>query len=341
MDWLIPRFLTTTPGVEENHNSIGNDVILFIFFSLALGQFLKHICNTFKLPYTPMLTLVGMAIGAITENTNALGDGAENVATIDPHTFFLIFLPPLIFESAFSTDWHIVKVEIIQILILAGPCLLASSFLTALVMRYILGYDGEFSFEAAVMFGALISATDPVAVVSLLKELGASRTLSTLIEGESLFNDGTAYVMFSVTLELVKGEKFRMGHIVGEFCRLSFGGPLLGIAFGFVASLWLKRIVNNPLLETNLTVCATFLVFYTAETTDLHVSGILALVALGLYMTKSGKTKISHASEETLHHVWGYLGFTCETLVFVLAGLIITIQVWQEDSVIGWEDYLK
>lgn len=158
-----------------------------------------------------------MAVGAITEVTGAWGNGSEIIADIHPHTFFLIFLPPLIFESAFSTDWHIVKVEFTQILILAGPCLLACAFLTALVMRYVLWYQEEFTFEAAVMFGAIISATDPVAVVSLLKELGASRTLSTLIEGESLLNDGTAYVMFAVTLELVKGEEFKIGNIIGEF----------------------------------------------------------------------------------------------------------------------------
>ena len=85
------------------------------------------------------------------------------------------------------------------------------------MVRFILGYDENFSFEAAIMFGALISATDPVAVVSLLKDLGASRTLSTMIEGESLFNDGTAYVMFSVTLELVKGKEFDGLEIFGKF----------------------------------------------------------------------------------------------------------------------------
>jgi NhaP-type Na+/H+ or K+/H+ antiporter len=129
-------------------------------------------------------------------------------------------------------------------------------------MRYILWYQDAFTFEAAVMFGSLISATDPVAVVSLLKELGASRTLSTLIEGESLFNDGTAYVMFAVTLDLVKGEEFEIGNIVGEFFRLSFGGPALGIIFGIVISFWLKRIINKPLLETNLTIFGAYLVFY-------------------------------------------------------------------------------
>lgn len=192
-------------------------------------------------------------------------------------------------------------------LILAGPCLVVAAFLTAICMRWVLLYDGDFTFEAALLFGALISATDPVAVVSVLKELGASRTLTTLIEGESLVNDGTAYVMFSVVLDLVKGDKFNIVTVGVEFVRLSIGGPALGILFGIVITIWLSRIVNNSLLETNLTVVVAYIAFYTAEFTKLEVSGILSLVALGLYMTKVGKTKISIAVEESLHHIWGYL----------------------------------
>lgn len=92
---------------------------------------------------------------------------------------------------------------------MAGPMLLVSTYLSALMMRYVLGYTEnhrEFNFNAALLYGAIISATDPVAVVALLKELGASKKLSTLIEGESLLNDGTAMVAFFVILDFVKGE---------------------------------------------------------------------------------------------------------------------------------------
>jgi len=116
---------------------------------------------------------------------------------------------------------------------------------------------------------------------------------------------------------------------------------LWGFFCGFLVSLWLKRIVNNSILETNLTIVAAYLVFYGAEMWHLEVSGILSLVALGLYMTKIGKTRISHMSEETLHHIWSYLQFAAETLVFLLAGVIIAVKVFREDSEIGWEDYLK
>lgn len=297
-------------GLHSSANNAANSVILFVLVGLLLGQLFKHFANKTRIPYTPIITLVGIGIGLITEYLGEWGDGGERISFIDPHTFFLIFLPPLIFESAFSIDWHIIKMEIVQILILAGPCLLVSAFATAVVMRWVLQYDGDFSFEAAVMFGALISATDPVAVVSLLKEVGASRNLSTLIEGESLINDGTAYVMFTVVMELVKGRAFDAGHVTHIFFRLSFGGILLGIIFGIVISFWLRRIVNNSVLETNLTIIGAYLCFFVAEMTVLHVSGILALVGLGLYMTKKGRTKISNQTEESLHHVWSYLGFS-------------------------------
>jgi NhaP-type Na+/H+ or K+/H+ antiporter len=100
-----------------------HDTLLFIFLGLLFGQVLKHITNKTKIPYTPVITLAGIGIGLLADYTGGWGGGAEHISDIDPHSFLVIFLPPLIFESAFSIDWHIIKTEIIQILILAGPVL--------------------------------------------------------------------------------------------------------------------------------------------------------------------------------------------------------------------------
>ena len=117
-----------------------------------------------------------------------------------PELVFLIFLPALIFESAFNSDWYVFKRQFVKILLMAGPMLIFSTFVTAAVMFFVLRFEteNEFSFLACSLFGVIISATDPVAVVALLKELGVSKQLSTLIEGESLLNDGTALVLFLV-----------------------------------------------------------------------------------------------------------------------------------------------
>jgi NhaP-type Na+/H+ or K+/H+ antiporter len=176
------------------------------------------------------------------------------------------------------------------------------------------------------MLGAIIAATDPVAVVSLLKDLGASKKLATMIEGESLFNDGTAMVLFLIMLELVDGEDLTFGAMLVKFIRLSLGGPLLGVIFGILVELILHRIHNNYVLEVNLTIVAAYLCWYVAENTDLHVSGILAIVFLGIWMSHFGKTGISVHSEHALHHVWGYVGFAAETLIFMLAGIVIGIK---------------
>jgi NhaP-type Na+/H+ or K+/H+ antiporter len=213
-------------------------------------------------------------------------------------------------------------------------------------MTYILQYDEDkFPLKASIMFGAIISATDPVAVVALLKELGASKKLATMIEGESLFNDGTAMVIFLIMLELVEGKDLTFGEMIAKFARLSFLGPLLGIVFGVVVEFILHRINNNYVLETNLSIVAAYLCWFVAENTDVHVSGILAIVAFGLYMSHAGKTGFSPESFHAMHHVWGYVGFCAETMIFMLAGIIMGIFFHiaddiSEDSQIKAYDYL-
>lgn len=190
----------------------------------------------------------------------------------------------------------------------------------------------------SLLFGSIISATDPVAVVALLKELGASKRLSTLIEGESLLNDGTAMVVFAVILEMCHGTKMSSFDIVAMFCRLSVGGPLLGLFAGIICTYILSKTFNNAVLEVNTTIFMSYITFYVAENTPLHVSGILALVSLGLYMTKSGKTMISAESEHAVHHVWGYVGFMAETVIFTLSGIIMGHRLISYDSELSGVD---
>ena len=173
------------------------------------------------------------------------------------------------------------------------------------------------------MFGAIISATDPVAVVALLKELGVSKRISTLIEGESLLNDGTALVLFLVILAAVEGETSTPAEVIQKFLWMSLGGVLVGWIFGMIMASILARIHNEPVLEANLTVVMPYILFYFAEHPKVHMSGILALVSMGLYMTNRGRTRISTESEEAIHAIWSYIGFAAETLIFMLTGVIL------------------
>ena len=308
---------------EESHHPIAVDVVLFLFLCLFIGQLMKSFNGLTGIPYTSLITIIGLIFGSIHSKLGILGQAIASLSQIDAHLLLLIFLPALIFESAFNSDWHIFKVEMNQILIMAGPMLVVATFLTAVMIQYILGYGGEFTWNHALLYGSIISATDPVAVVALLKELGASRRLSTMIEGESLLNDGTAMVVFSVILEICHGADLGAGEIIGMFCRLSLGGPALGVLAGIILSILLSRIHNNGVLEVNATIFISYITFYVAENTPVHVSGILAICFLGLYMTNTGFTSISTESEHSVHHVWGYIGFVAETIIFMLTGIIM------------------
>jgi NhaP-type Na+/H+ or K+/H+ antiporter len=285
---------------------------------------LKHFANTTKIPYTPIICLAGILVALIPDfrHMTVIEDA---ITKMDPSFMLFLFLPALIFESAFSTDWHTFTVQLPKIIIMAVPIMGIAIYLTALIMFYLLNGTGaaEMPFEACILFGAIVSATDPVAVVSLLKELGAPKQLATMIEGESLLNDGTAFVVFLIAKDLLLGKCIPPLVMGGTFLRLAFGGVLLGLISAEFLKLWLGRLHNQPVLEVNLTICFTYLTFFVAEIPTIHVSGILAVVTLGLWMAREGKTTISHDSEQAVHSVWSVLGFGAETLVFLLAGIMI------------------
>lgn len=125
-----------------------------------------------------------------------------------------------------------------------------------------------------------------------------------------------------------------------SFIRLSGGGVVLGLIGGWVMAWIISRIKYNQVLEINATVSISYLIFYIAESTPVHVSGIIALVVMGLYMTNIGKTRISSGSAHAVHHVWSYIGFIAETVIFIVSGIIMGQKAWH-DNEIGTEDYIK
>lgn len=142
-----------------------------------------------------LLLLCGILIGALEKEVGGMGSFTSHWTLLDPHLLLFIFLPPLIYEGTIAVDFHVFKTSFYQMALLAGPGVLISMGCTALVAKYVFNYGWDW--YTALTFGAMFSATDPVAVVSLLKELGASKHLAILIEGESLFNDGTGTWMLS------------------------------------------------------------------------------------------------------------------------------------------------
>lgn len=287
-----------------------------------------------------MLIVLGILIGCYRDSLGFVGKSAELMSHINPHMILFVFIPVLIFESGFNCDWYVFKRAMVNILILAVPGVLVGAFILGFCLKVILGYDEDLSWNGAFTMGAILCATDPVAVVALLKELGASVRFNTLIEGESLLNDGTAMVFFQVFFSMEKGYETTPVSVSLNFIRLAGGGPTLGFLMGIVGSFWLRRLIRDDVLTSTVTFITCYICFYLAEFTFLHVSGILALVVLGLFMSAHGRTKIYPESEHSVHTVWSFVQYGCETIIFLLTGVIVGKEMIAQDS-ITFTDWLK
>lgn len=280
-----------------------------ILFTLILFLFVGSIAKQLAPKYfTITLLLVGMSSGVLLNFTSLkesqLGGVVLGLSRIDPHTMLYVFLPPLIFESAFSIEWHLFKKTAWQCLLLAGPGLLLASGMTALPIKVVMYED--WTFAASLLLGTVLSATDPVAVVALLKELGAKKSLATLIEGESLMNDGTAMVIFNVVFPALKLARYVPGgqnteyspwapdafSVIAEFAKMALGGALWGLFCGILMAAWHNACFNRPLVEIAISFAAAFATFFVAEF-YLGVSGVLGVGAYGVYMGCVGRTSIS------------------------------------------------
>ncbi len=319
-------------GEEHAEGEHGSDMspLFFVILALIIGAATRQLLKGFFLPYTVSLLIIGIILGILTRvgvfegALESIGKAIQWAGNINPHLILFIFLPTLIFEAAFAMDVHTFKKTSTNAFLLAVPGILVALFLTA---GLIIGFKKlglgfyNWKLEIALMFGAVISATDPVAVVALLKELGASKKLGTLIEGESLLNDGTAIVIFMVFFTALTGVATGSGPVI-QFLWVSVGGIGLGIIIGGLTISWVRKVFNDALVEISIMIAAAYVTFFIAEH-FIHVSGVLALVAFGLAMAGRGKTRISPEVEHFLHEFWELAAFIANTLIFIIVGMVI------------------
>lgn len=322
----LDRFLTdgnentTAVHVEENEN--GPQLILFTFVSLMVACILKEIKKKLHIPFSPMMLTVGILWGLFHSHLYKFGEAVELVNSIDPHALLYIFIPGLVFEGAYNTDGYVLGKSKWQILLLAGPGVLVTTGALAFGLYSIFGYGEDLSIQQTLVIGSIISTTDPVAVVALLKELGTSIKFNTLLEGESLLNDGTAYVVFLICEDIVNTGKFNFWDGVFKLFRMSFGGPLFGIFLGYLCTLWLETILKDNTLIVMITVFSAYLLFFLSETL-LEISGILGLVGFGIYLGTNGRAQLNHQNAHCVHTVWSFLTFCLESMIFVITGTFI------------------
>jgi CPA1 family monovalent cation:H+ antiporter len=294
---------------------------------LLTASIVAIVARRYRVPYTVGLVLIGLALTWLVPASWL--EQTFNIQPSDlrsPVIILSLLVPPLIFEAAFHLRIDDLRRDFGLILLLAIPGVI----LTTLMVGAMVAWGAKLDLKIGLVFGALIAATDPVAVVALFKRIGVPKRLQVLLEGESLFNDGTAIVMFTLMVGIAEAGKFNLGSSIGSFVTVAGGGVIIGVLLGMLASQVIGRI-DDPLVETTLTTVLAFGAYLSAEV--LGVSGVLAVVAAGIVNGNVGPSGMSPTTRMVVFNFWEYAAFLANSLIFLLIGLTIDLSVlvanWQ------------
>eukprot|EP00040_Diaphanoeca_grandis_P017827 m.93467 g.93467 ORF g.93467 m.93467 type:complete len:830 (+) comp26639_c0_seq2:203-2692(+) len=315
---------------HENERA-GIEALLFVMLSLIVGAFcrvgLRYL--PIDIPYTVVLFCIGFGWGFIPDDNNdaggGLGGSAEMIKGVGPRFFLNVFLPALIFYAAFEMKWYVFRQSLWQILLLAVPGVFISASLTALVGKFVLVEESPGTFatwEACFILGAILSATDPVAVVALMRKSGAPVQVITVMEGESLLNDAVAMICFDVVFTFLKGDT-DAGPIVEQIVTLSLGAVALGLLWAMVVIWVLGHIRSDAMVEISVCFVSAYLLFYVAEF-ECGASGIMAVVMYGICFPWFGKTRFSPGSGRVMEKFLEIICYMSETVMFMLAGVLVS-----------------
>ena len=271
---------------------------------ILIAALVAIIARRLRLPYAVGLLVAGVVI--------AFSPWRPEIE-VTKGLVFSLFLPPLVFEAAFVLPWPAVRRDLAPLVAMSTVGVLLSTSVVLIGFTCGLGWD----WRPALMFAALISATDPVAVIAMLKEARATGRFPLLLESESLFNDGTAAALFAVSLVAV-GPGLGPGAAALAFVRIAAGGLAVGAAVGGMSLLVLGR-TEDHLVEIACTMGAAFGAFQFAE--HLGFSGVLATVVAGMILGNTtarwGMTPRGHEEAESF---WEFLAFLVNSFVFLLMG---------------------
>ncbi|HEX3269960.1 MAG TPA: Na+/H+ antiporter [Ktedonobacterales bacterium] len=274
-------------------------ILLLVIFAVAV------VVERIKLPYTIALLLAGLF---------GIQRGFHDIH-LTPDLILLVFLPVLLFEGAYHVRARRLWENALPIGLLAIPGVLITAAVTGAIIHLALG----FSWGIALLFGALIAPTDPIAVIALFRSIGAPRQLTLIVEGESLFNDGTSIVLFQVILAVIVTGAVDPWSGGLRFVITLAGGFGVGALVGVVGSR-LMRAVDNPQAQVIATVVAAYGAYLLADV--LSFSGAIAVVVAGLTFGNYGMTSgVSPRTVFALGVTWDFLGFVANSLIFLLIGI--------------------
>ena len=298
-----------------------SEIILIIMALLTIAMIAAGVCKNLPIPYTVFLVILGVILGVLARSSHEFEPLLEFELT--PDLVLFLFLPALIFESAFNLDARQLLKELPPVLVLAILALLLSTAIIGTGLWLVL----KIPVLLALLFGALISATDPVAVIALFKELGAPLRLTVLVEGESLLNDATAIVLFKIILGLILGGALTVSEVGGavvDFFTVFFGGILVGAVIGILLSEILYRMNVGVSSYLVMSIVLAYSCFVLAEH-ELHVSGVMAVVAAGISLAVFGVSRIPQAATHIIKETWEMIVLVCNSLLFLLVGLSINV----------------
>jgi CPA1 family monovalent cation:H+ antiporter len=273
---------------------------------LLIAAVVAMLTRRLKLPYSVGLVVAGILLAVL--------PFAPNIQ-LTKDLIFTALLPPLLFDAAYYIDWNQLRRDFSVVVVLATLGVIFSATITAVGMHFLANWQ----WMSALVFGALIAATDPVSVIATFKEAKAHGRLLVLIEAESLFNDGTAAVAFGVVVALASGQHLTSLGISAMLAKTILGGILCG-ALVALAALLLAGRTDDHLVEITVTTVAAYGSFLFAD--HFGLSGVLATITAGLVMGnfKALKT-ISERGKEAVQAFWEYAAFVANSLVFLLIGM--------------------
>ena len=278
---------------------------------LLIAVVVALIARRLHLPYTVGLVLTGIGL--------SLAHAGQGAA-LTPHLISEAFLPPLLFEAALTLRWRELRRDGLPIAVLSTVGVAVSALLAASGMAYL----AHWPWTAALLFGVLIAATDPVSVIATFKENKIQGRVRLLVESESLFNDGVAAVFFALALTFALGHPLTPAHAVLQLAWISLGGIAVGLVCGGIA-IGLAGRTEDSLVETALTAVAAYGSFLLAD--HLGVSGVLATVSAGLLLGNVGvladadDAVLSQRGREVVIAFWDFAAFVANSLIFLLIGL--------------------
>ena len=292
--------------------------IQFLIWMLIAASVIAVIALRARIPYMVALVLGGLALGTLRLPILQGIYQSQRPDWLTPDVILILFLPLLLFEGSLKINLKQLLPNLAPITLLATLGVVGATLVVGYGVHWLLGMP----LMMALLFGAIISATDPIAVLAILKEMSVSKRLALLLEGESLFNDGTAVVLFEIFLAGVETGTLSLTKGLEQFLSAVLGGVVIGAILGYVTARVTRRI-DEPQVEITLTTVLAYGSYLVAH--YLHESGVIATVVAALVMGNTGKEGMSARTRLALWSFWEYASFVINSLLFLLIGLTVDV----------------